>query len=280
MPAPQPPLILADNVFDRINLYPTAILSSTGAAAGTDVRHIADYRRERSQWKAATNAADRDVRVDLGAGNSRIVDAVWLDRGHNLWGLTVRVDASDAADFSTGDGLQWVVPAYGTVGGDPTIGWCVTEEGALYTLFAAFAARRYFRVRVVSAAQPILTGVILGPRAQLIGFASERDEDGGERSENSVDSDAMHTGSARVYHRRTLNLPLDLISAAEYDSTIRGLRAILWERDQPAVIVPNYGTHPERAWLYKYIGRQFRAPMTNAHRKFTLPMREWGPAVR
>ncbi len=278
--ASERPLLLVDNVFDATNLYPTAVLSSTGDAAGRSVRAVSDYRRERTFWQAATSAADRDVRVDLGSGNSRLVDSAWLDRGHNLWGLTVRVDASDASDFSTGDGLQWVVPAEGTVGGDPTAGWCVTEEGALYTLFSGFSARRYFRVRVVSAAQPILTGVIVGARTQLAVYSRQLDEDAGERNERMLDSDAMYSAVDRVYSRRTLNLDLAVIGASSYDAQIRSLRGWLFERNQPVFVVMNYGTKPERGWLYQYAGRSWSFGADRSHRKGSIPLRELGPLIR
>lgn len=371
---PQAPLILIDNVFDRVNLYPSAVLSSSGAAPGTDVRYIADYRRERTKWQAAVNSNDPNVSVDLGAGSSRAIDSVWIDRGHNLWGLTVRVDASDAADFSTGNGLQWVVPARGTVGGDPTAGWCVTEEGALYTLFVAFAARRYIRVRIagapnvanigtagattyryfvvgvradgtktaisaagvtntgnavlgavnfnritwaaipdaatyevyktdtgtrlatgvaglsfddtgqataaVAATLGLLTGVIAGARTQLISYSDERDEDGGDRVERSHQSDAGYTATERVYAGRSFNLSLDLIDAPEYDAQIRTLRTLFFEKNQRAVVVANYGTHPARAWLYRLNSRRWSAPMKNAHRKCSIPLVEEGPVIK
>lgn len=281
---PQPPLILVDNVFDRINLYPLAVLSSSGDAVGREPQYVADYRRERTYWQAATAATNRYVQSDLGVGNSRVVDACWIDRLAaaalgGLWGLTVVIEAGD-------DGAAWpdsvsrAVPAAGTVGGDPETTWCVTEEGAIYTLFAAFSARRYSRVRVSTSAQPIITGIILGKRSQLLNYSSKRDEDAGGRTERSQESDAGYLATERTYAYRTCELSLDLIGAAEYDATIRSLRATLFERNQPALIVMNYGDKPERGWLMQYAGKNWSSPMNRAHRKWTGTFREVGALIR
>lgn len=280
MPAPQTPLILVDNVFDVINQYVSGVLSSSGEAANRSVRYIADYRRERDYWQAATSATNRYVRVDLGAGNTRAVDFVWIDRGHNLWNLDVGVETSDDNFAATVDQRFAVVPAQGTVGGDPLVGWCVTEEGALYRLFTATSARRYLQVRVATAAQPILTGVMVGARTQLAGYSRKRDEDAGGRTERSQESDAGYLATDRVYDHRTCTLDLKTIGATEYDSKIRSLRTLLFARNQPAVVVIDYGTNPERAWLFQYSGRAWSFGMERVHRGGTIQLRELYPAIR
>ena len=277
---PKAPLILVDNVFDVTNQYVTGVLSSSGDAPNRSVRNIANYRRDRDYWQAATNAADRYVRVDLGAGNTRAVDFVFIDRGHNLWNLNVAVEASDDNFASTPNSSAAVVPAQGTVGGDPTLGWCVTEEGALYRLFNAFTARRYHQLRVVSAAQPILTGAIVGARTQLAGFSRKRDEDAGGRTERSQESDAGYVATDRVYDHRTCALDLKVIGAAEYDAKIRALRALLFARNQPFVHAIDHGTNPERTWMFQYFGRNWSFGMERIHRGGSIQARELYPAIR
>lgn len=277
---PKAPLVLVDNVFDVTNQYPLGVLSSSGEAAGRSVRYIADYRRERDYWQAATNAADRYVRVNLGAGNTRAVDFVWIDRGHNLWGLNVAVEASDDNFVATPNTTAAVVPAQGTVGGDPETGWCVTEEGAIYRLFAAFTARRYHQLRVVSAAQPIITGLVVGARTQLARYSRKFDDDAGGRTERLQESDAGYVATDRVYDHRTCTLDLGVIGAAEYDSAIRSLRALLFARNQPAVVAMDYGTNPERAWLFQYQGRNWSFAKERVHRSGAIQLRELYPAIR
>lgn len=277
----QTPLILVDNIFDRINLYPNAILNWTTAVTGREARYVADYRRERSYYQVATAALSTNFWVDLGAGITKTVDSIWIDRGHNLWGKTIQVNGWDAI---TPPGTQYftaVVPALGTVGGDPSTGWCVTEEGALYSVFAATGAHRAFTVYVLENYAPIFTGVILGKRIQLLGYSSVVDEDAGERSERSEASLIPgYSGDDRTYSARKVDLKLSLIGATEYDTTIRQLRRLLFEVNQPAVVCMNYGVKPERAWLYKYKGAQWNSPTSRTYRDAAISLYEYGPLIR
>lgn len=278
---PKAPLILVDNVYDVVNQYLTGVLSSSGEAANRSVRYIADYRRERDYWQAPTTAINHYVRVDLGAGNTRAVDFVWIDRGHNLWGQQVNIEASDD-NFATTPNFVDVpfVPASGTIGGDPTTGWCVTEEGAIYRLFTAFPARRYHQIRVVTAAAPILTGVMVGARTQLAGFSRKRDEDASGRTERSQESDAGYVSTDRVYDHRTCTLDLKLIGATEYDAKIRALRNLVFSRNQPFVHAIDHGTNPNRTWLFQYTGRSWSFPMERIHRSGSITARELYPLIR
>jgi hypothetical protein len=284
VPAPQPPFILADNVYDRINLYPVATLSSLiTPIPGREISYMADYRRERTAFQAAAASQFNEVRVDLGIGNSAAVDTCWIDRGHNLWGKTVNIQTSNDPTWVTAIDTRangFVVPAQGTVGGDPTTGWCVTEEGAIYTLFAITSAQRYLRIFISEVVAAIYTGVILGKRIQLLNYSSVRDEDAGGRTERTTESDAGYQAVERVYAYRTLQLSLDLIGAAEYDASIRSLRSTLFERNQPAFIVMNYGDKPERGWLMQYQGKSWSSPMTRVHRKWSGTFREVGAVIR
>lgn len=286
MPAPQPPVILVDNVADRINLYLQATLrADAGFVVGREPQYAADYRRERTFFQTPS-VLNPQLIADLGVGNSDAVDTVWIDRGHNLWGRTLHCDGSpDGHIVTSNDPLLFslVVPAQGTVGGDPTTGWCVTEEGALYTFVTNTLARRSWRVYDTGTFAWILTGIIMGKRVQLsspAGWSSIRDEDAGGRTERTTESDAAYQAVERVYAYRTLQLSLDLIGAAEYDASIRSLRSTLFERNQPAFIVMNYGDKPERGWLMQYQGKNWSSPMNRAHRKWTGTFREVGAVIR
>lgn len=281
MPASMPPMILADNVFDRINLYSAGILSSTNAVVGREVNYVADYRRERTYFQASLDQVNNRVAVDLGAGNSSVIDSIFLDRGHNLWGYTIQVLSSDDNFDTVPNFISATVPAGGTVGGDPTAGWAVTEEGALYWFFAAFPLRRYHQFRVIESMAPIVTGAILGKRTQLLNYSSVLDEDAGERSDRQENSLIPgYYGRDRTYSTRTLNVQLATIGAAEYDAQIRTMRRVLFEKDQPAFIVMNYGTKPERGWLYQYQGNRWSAPTDRTLRRHSFQMVELGPLIR
>jgi len=284
MPSPQPPLILVDNVFDRINLYPLATLSSkSGFLTGRDPQYAADYRRERTYFQTALTAGPQ-IQTDLGVGNSAVADSIWIDRGHNLWGRTINLDGStDGFVVDVGNPLVFslTVPAQGTVGGDPTTGWCVTEEGALYTLPTNLLARRSWRIADTGIAAWTIPGIILGKRVQLLGYSSVIDEDAGDRNDRSEAGFVMgYDGSDRTYSARKIEIRLAQIGGTEYDAAIRGLRRTLFDINQPAIVCMNYGTNPERAWLYKYSGKSWSSPKSRVHRGVSIPMAEVGPLIR
>ena len=274
------PLLLVDNLLDTVVLYPGATLSASSELAGREAFRLADYRRERTWWQTATTATNHNVSVDAGAGNTRNADALWIDRGHNLAGKTIKVDHSD-------NGLSWTtlrtltVPATSTVGGDPTTTtFAATEEGALYALFAAAgAAHRYWRVLVVENWQPIVPGAILGQRVQLVGYSRTYDEDQGERTEVYEMSRAGYRGTDRTYHWRRAVLDLGTIGAADYDAQVRVLRRQLFELNQPCVLVMQYDTKPERGWLYQYDGTAWGFAKERTLRAGQIPLRECGHLV-
>lgn len=284
------PFILVDNVFDRINLYPQATIQAPlGSMVGREVNYAADYRRERTYWQAINGSAGHYISSDLGAGNVANPDTLWIDRGHNLWGKTVRWYNSDRdvnAVGMVGDLLiPPAVPALGTVGGDPTTGWCVTEEGAIYTMSSIFLTPRQFHTVYLYpeafATPAIIPGVIMGKRTQLLGYSAVVDEDAGDRLERAEQSLIPgYAGTDRTYSARKLELRLSLIGASEYDSSIRKLRRLLFDINQPALVCMNYGTKPERAWLYKYQGNQWSSPLGRTSRTVSISLSEYGPLVR
>lgn len=280
-----PPVLLIDNIFDRINLYPYATLFASPSVTGTDVRYVADYRRERDYWQATDSSTPQYIGVDLGPNTVAPVDALWFDRAHNLWAQTLSVIGSDD-QAGTVNVVQatLTVPVLGVVGGDPTSSYpatmSVSEEGTLYSLFDALAARRCWRIQTPIGIAPLITGVILGSRLQLASFATSLDEDAAGRKVNTRDSDAGWRASDRSYSYGTLQIPLEVIGAAEYDSQIRRARALLFDRNQPAAICMNYGRHPERMLLYQMDQSTWSAGTNKVYRKTTMQFRELGPRIR
>lgn len=281
---PQTPLLLVDNVFDAANLYPNATVDAISEAAGREAFRVADYRRDRTWWQPTSDhsATGGWVRTDLGAGATRAVDYLFIDRGHNLWGKTINLEGGD-------DGAAWptaqafTVPASGTVGGDPT--WpniAVTEEGALYSVKAvALTARRWWRFRpsYVAAFVPIVTGVMAGLKTQLLGYSTTFDEDAGERTQTNDTSRAGYRGAQVTYSWRMCELGLTYIGATEYDSTIRTWRRQIFERNQPWVLLMDYGTKPERGWMYQYEGATWGMAKSRVYRGGRIRGREVGPVL-
>jgi hypothetical protein len=281
---PQTPLLLLDNVFDVVSLYPNGVLTGDNETTGHEAFRAIDYRRDRSFYLASADANPNgnSIAVDLGAGNSRGQDFLFIDRGHNLWGKTITLEGGT-------DGVTWpvtqafVVPAQGTVGGDPT--WpnlSVTEEGALYSINSALlTAKRRWRLRVnyVAAFQPIIPGLMLGQKSQLLGYSNIYDEDAGGRTESADISAAGNRGTAFTYSWRTAEIGLAYIGATEYDGTIRTLRQQLFKQNQPCVLVMDYGTYPERGWMFRYDGASWGVAKTKAYRSGRIRLRELGAVL-
>lgn len=275
--APQPPLLLYDNVFDTVQLYPAGVVTATSQRTGHEGYRVASYRRERQSWQTQTIAAAHYVTVDLGVGVTRACDSLFIDRGHNLWGASVQLMWSDdGAAFTAIAALA--VPAVGTLGGVPTAGLSVTEEGALWTLFTATAAHRWWRFRVNTSMAPVVTGLIAGMRAQL-DYSTIFDEDAGERTDVSVTSIAGYRGADTTYSWRTLELGLTYLDGATYDAKIRLLRDTLFKRNQPFFGCLDYGTRPERGWLYQYEGKTWAMPKRRVYRAGTIRARELGASL-
>ena len=287
---PKTPLLMAHNVFDRVNQYPAATISASTEVVGHEAYRVSTYRRDRQWWQALDDGGGplgmwNQVRVDLGVGVTAAADYLYIDRGHNLWGRTVyavNAGIDDATAFD--EERHFVVPALGTVGGDPTTGFCVTEEGALYVLFTVpMLARRYWRVEVenVVGFVPVIPTLMLGTRTQLLGYSATFDEDAGGRKQagGSAESDAGYRASGRTYSWRTLDLDLKYIGASEYDGTMRNLRSLLFERAVPCVAVQDYGTNPERAWMYQLDGDSWSFGKSRVYRSGRIRLREMAPRL-
>lgn len=278
--SPQPPLLLVDNLFDTVQQYPAAVLTASAERAGHEAYRIADYRRERSTWQPAAAAAGHYAAIDLGAGKSAAVDYVYLDRGHNLWGDTLIIGYSDSgvAPFTIFRTLN--VPAIGTLGGDPTsTTMAVTEEGACWAIFTASGAHRAWQAKVPENVLPVVSGLMLGQRHQLLQFSSTFDEDAGDRTETSTTSVAGYKGTDTTYSWRTCDLALSYIGGTQYDASIRALRELLFKRNQPLIILLDYGTRPERGWMYQLDGKSWSMAKKRVYREGRLRFREVGASL-
>jgi hypothetical protein len=275
---PQTPLLLVDNVFDTIGLYPGATIDAITESAGHEAFRVADYRRDRSYWQPSSDGAGNPTWVRTHLTAARGVDFVALDRGHNLAGKSVFLEGSaDGVTWSISQQLD--VPASGVVGGNPAApAMAQTEEGVAWTLTASLAARAWWRLRIpyTAAFVPIVTGVMAGLKTQLLGYSDVFDDDAGGRTQSNVTSTAGYRASETTYNWRTVELALRLIGATEYDTTMRTLRALLFAKNQPAMVLMDYGTYPERGWLYQYDGTDWGMAKQRVFRSGRIRMRELG----
>lgn len=277
--APQTPLLFVDNVFDAVKLNPGATIDAVSEIAGHEAFRVADYRRDRSYWQAASDGGGSStwVRVHLLATHG--VDFLALDRGHNLAGKSVFLEGSaDGATWSISQQVD--VPAASTVGGTPAVpAMAQTEEGVAWTLIASpLAARAWWRLRIpyTSTFVPIVTGIMAGLKTQLLGFSDVFDEDAGGRTESNQLSTAGYRARETTYSWRTVELALRLVGATEYDATMRVLRDTLFAKAQPAMVFMDYGTYPERGWLYEYDGTNWAMAKQRVYRTGGITMRELG----
>lgn len=279
--ATQTPLLLLDNVMDTIVQYPAAVLSPSSEAVGREAIHVADGRRERSWWAPTAAAANTYVAVDLGVGNTANVDSLWIDRGHNLAGQSVKVDWATTLAGPWTNLFTGTVPAVGaTVGGDPSAGPILTEEGSCYTLFSpAPAAKRCWRFLVVPSMIANVTGLILGMRSQLFGYSNIYDDDEGTRKVRTDESDAAYLATGRVYAYRTAQLDLQVIGDADYDGQLRQIRRLMFEQACPAFLCLNWGLYAARTGLFQYDGTKWGMPKSGAYRKGKITLREVGQVV-
>jgi hypothetical protein len=275
---PNPPLLLVDNFFDAVTLYPGAVVDALSEAAGHEAFRVGDYRRDRTWWQAGTDTGGvHHVRVHLTAPIAP--DFLFLDRGHNLGGKNVALWGGD-------DGTTWLtvqaltVPT--TLGGSVVApSMCQTEEGAAYALFSPLTARAWWMLEIPATTGffPIVTGLMVGARTQLLNYSDTFDEDAGGRTQPSTQSTAGYRANDPTYAWRTVSLDLKLIGAPEYDTTMRGLRSKVFEKNQPFVCAMDYGTHPERAWMYTVDSTTWGMPKSRVYRSGRMVGREHMPRL-
>jgi hypothetical protein len=279
--APQTPLLLIDNVFDTVGLYPGGTVDAISEVAGREAFRVADYRRDRTYWQPTSDGGGSDTWVRTQLLTAHAIDSILLDRGHNLTGKTVFLEGGpDGASWPTS--ISLTVPGATTIGGTPAAPTMAqTEEGTAWTLFATTTARLWWRLRVPYAAGfiPIVTGIIAGARTQLLGYSTTYDEDAGGRTQSTQMSSSGYLASDTTYSWRTAQLGLSYIGSTEYDGTIRTLRNLLFARNQPTMLFMDYGTYPERGWLYQYDGTTWGMPKTRVYRSGPIPLRECGPRL-
>jgi hypothetical protein len=170
------------------------------------------------------------------------------------------------------------------IGGTPLApAMAATEEGAAWTIIgAALAARIWWRLRIPYTAGfvPVVTGIIAGLKTQLLGYATTFDEDAGGRTQVAQESASAYRGTDTTYSWRTASLDLAVIGATEYDTTMRTLRAMLFERNQPTMLWMDYGTYPERGWLYQFDGTAWSMGKSRVYRAGRIPLRELYPRLK
>jgi hypothetical protein len=143
---PLAPLLLSDNLLN-LRAYPGNALVGDEEPAGFEAFHVADGRRSvGDRWQATT--ANAQHTLTLTCDRLRTADTVVLDRGHNLGGKEVAIEAADESTFTNPQVIFDAVLPTVTQGGPITGAFGVlTEEGAWAFNFPPRAAS-YWRLRI------------------------------------------------------------------------------------------------------------------------------------
>lgn len=281
------PIVLVDNQYDRVFLYPSAVVSTSSDPPQLDREawRLVDARRERTYWQPATDA-EHWVKSTLGVGNEQYADYWWMDRGHNRWGTTIYQEFGH-------DGATWPVSlAYSIpplvsgripVGGSPWGGQvAVTEEGCVYAFFAKTGPWLWRRTRVPAlggGALSTIPGFSPGLMHQFTGYSSILDPDRGERTQLTGQSRVGYRAVDTTYSWRIWEFRFQHIARPEYFNRIRALSALLFKRNQPCYVLPNAGLSPTIGGLFQYDGTTYSAPTERTYHRVTYTFREVGARI-
>jgi hypothetical protein len=157
------PLCLVENLGSLI-AFPLHGFAADEEAAGHEAARMVDGRRSAFDfWTAVTANAQRTITWTC--DRLRTADTIVLDRGHNLAGVVLTLEASQD-NFATPAQqiFSFALPSV-AVGGDMTIApGVVTEEGAWLFTFPDVSAT-YFRLRIAAMGAgkvPLVVGLWLG----------------------------------------------------------------------------------------------------------------------
>ena len=214
------PAFLVDNFF-IITQYASHVVTAEEEPAGFEAFRAADGRRSSLDYATATTAnSDWWLKVDCGVARS--ATCVALDRGHNLFGKTVRVQwSTDDFAVSVNDLVNGVLPT--AVGVDASLDAALgvhTEEDAWLKRFASQSAR-YWRIFVPAMGaglKPQVVGLWVGLTYEpgFVNFPVQEDQD--ELVVAQTESEAGWLGRGFATPRRTGTIHLKLTTTAAYDT--------------------------------------------------------------
>jgi hypothetical protein len=252
--APQTPLLLVDNVFDTVQQYPTGTSRPTSERTGHEAWRVATTGASGAPGRPRRRGrANHSVQVDLGAGVTRAVDSLFIDRGHNLWGKTSRsatpTTASRRSRRSARDGAGG-----GHARRRSDVHDVLRDRGGrLWASSPRAAPRALARLYVVESMAPVVPGSSSGcarscsaSRARSTrtpASAPRSSRRAGRLSRLRHDVLVAHARARARLHRR------DRVRRA-----IRALRELLFKRTSPWVVLHGLRHAPERAWMYQYDG--------------------------
>lgn len=245
-------VMLAENVFNP-RLFPAHALSAVSEAADPvnphDVEVIASGRRQRSENYWTPTALNTAAWVRSSFNRVRVVDMVALDRGHNLAGKTVRVQASSDG-FLTYSERSALIPSsvfpYSRL--SQTNGIRTPEGAWLYRFLALSGTSVRFYIDAMGAnLRPEIVGLYLGLSFRATNPVIKPSSHGRRQLDYEViKAPSMWAGAGQVSQRK--NLPINLrLEDGDYPSAVYHWEE-LFMRARPSWVVPD-DEQAEKAYL-------------------------------
>lgn len=241
-------VVLSENVLNT-RIFPSHVLTANEEAAGREVSRVSSGRRQRAlnHWTpSTTNAA---AYVQAAFNRVRLVDCVFLDRGHNLGGKTVRIRASSDG-FGTYTEQSATVPSQvQPFSRLSDVNGVRTEEGAWGWRFNSLSglAVRFYVDAMGSGLRPEIVGLYIGqcfrPTNPLVKPFSHGKR---ELDYEIIRAPSMWAGAGEVSQRKRTTLRIRLTSG-EYPAGRYHMEE-LFLRARPSWIVPD-DDETEKAYL-------------------------------
>lgn len=241
------PLFAVENFFNRA-VFPDHTISADEDTSTTEAFRVGNGRRAaQDYWQPVTTGTEHWVKV--GMDQQRAFDYLALDRGHNLDGVQVTLEASND-DSTWWTVVQETLPTSVANPGDLNSSpGAKTQEGAYLRRFTQDTAQ-YVRLRIAAIAGdvPQIVGLFVGQSYEPNYLLSLPFSYGGrELIYRPVRSDTAWTGTDRPAQRYRTNVNLRLSDYDEYDTARYHIETLLWRR-RPAWYLPDQA-RTERAWM-------------------------------
>lgn len=211
------PLCLVENLGSLVQ-FPTHTFVGDEEAASHEAFRVADGRRSPFDYWTGITANQQRI-LTWTCDRVRAVDTIALDRGHNLAGTVVTLEASQDNFVTVQQIFSFAVPSV-AVGGDMTVApGIVTEEGAWLYTFPDVAAT-YFRLRIAAMGAgilPVIVGLWLGQSWQPGLFCTPWGDDADVLTAKETETEWGWKGRGLVANIRQGTMIVKLPSDDAYD---------------------------------------------------------------
>lgn len=225
------PLILSDNYYDNVVLHPSSTVANSSGddVTGQEAFHVADNLRDMTSWTVAGTNAVRNLYV---AGAAVSPSVLVLDRGHNLNGVSVRLQ-SWADTAGTVNGTPWIATIPSVAGGVPSdANGCLTPEGVWWKTFTQPTPSTVWNFQIAAMGAgiaPIIPGLYLGASYRFPGYLNAPGTYDGTRRNVLFENNTLTKGGVRVksrprvFRRMSINLDVDAQDYPAFDPHITNL---------------------------------------------------------